>query len=1184
MSLSLHERVAQTARAATRLQWTYAALQWGAGTTMILAGLGIIDAVWRGHDLGTRLLLSLSAALGLAALAWRCFRPVAASQMRLLDVARRIDSYYPELEQRLASAIAFQARSEQDPLAGSAELRRQVVAQTESRAANLDFRAVLNHEPTHRAARRSLVVFAAAALLIALAPRSSATALTRIALPLARIDWPRQYDLHWIEAPRQAARGQTVELLLGGRLPQTVELQLQFSASGQIERRPMRLVDGRMTYSLANVTEPLRYRAVGGDDDTMPWTELAIVDPPELSQFETTIVAPAYTGWPAQQGRRVMRVLGGSSASISGEFDRTIRSARLSPTTHHGSAIVGEVTDEGRAFRIPARRGEPLVIRESGRWQLAWEDEQGIVCRGAEEWEFRVVTDAPPTITWQSPRENAYATSQARLPLRAIIRDDLGIATIELRVWRKETDAAPDQTVVLYQNDDRENVVASLEGMAQGTLRQLNTHWRLKDHLPELQPGDAITIGLATSDFSPQTSVTPFRQLLILSEEDFQKRAQQRQQEILVRLSETVNLSRDARTPTREVEMKWQETKTVGAADAAQLQHAEFLQRQALHALAEEGGGIHGQVEQLLEDLRDNLLGGDGLAKQLEQLHTVTGDVTTGLLPQAAQSLGAALKELRISSAEQTPPLALLQSAGRFQDQALERLETILSQLHEFDTLARLARETSRLREDQGQLREQSEQLLLNLAAAGPDELPARNAESRQLSQQQFELTRQLDRLLLRIGDLHRKLKQTPGDSAGTLDLLTDALDAARRTGISGLMQEAGRGLAVQRVGSAVQAQTGALAGLSAVVDALYGQAEQELKKRIEQLEAAAKRLDDLIGRQDRERQAVDRAMAERNAEQRLRQLARVARSEERLAADVSEWRQQLESLRAASAATAAEKAKEQLSATAAAASNGQGEAAQDAAREAQQSLEVAKRALRANLRQAQAELVQEEMARLEQLIGDLESRQQTLVKETVRLELLRKEREEWDRTQLAALQTVISDQRRVAEETESLAADLQSPTFALTLRGASVEMRRALGKLARNEVGKATQQAQQAALNRLGQMRKVLEERAEESSAQPESQQEEPQEDQPPNVQSVNELKLLLLLQQELNRRTKELDAQRLPGADLSAELMQQIAGLAAEQGQVAQIVQNLLLRSQSPMTTPPDLPPGVPPADNEK
>jgi hypothetical protein len=1186
MSPSLRERVAQTALQAERLRWIYAALLWSMGAAGVLVLAGVLDALWRGQDVGTRLLLSLAVAASLAALGWRFFRPLAAPRVPLLDVARRIDAFYPELDHRLASALAFHAQSEQDPLAGSVELRRHVVAQTESRAARLDFRAVLDERPVRRAARSAAAVFAAVALLVALAPRTSATALTRLAMPLAPVEWPRQYRLEWKEAPTHVARGQDARLVLGGRLPDTVELQLQFQEGGPIERRALRPIDGRVTYSLENVSEPLRYRASGGDDDTLPWLALEVVEPPLLERLDATVIAPAYTGWPVQQGGRLTRLLAGSQVSIAGQFDRPIRAARLVADNTPDASIVGSVAGDGLSFRIPGAGESPFLPRESGHWRLEIEDERQVVTRRAEELEFRVLADEPPRITWAAPADNSYLTPEATLRIRGAVADDLGIATIDLQRSSVEGEKAQPASETLDRNEPREHQAKSLDEMAAGVRQTLDYRWKILESVPDLQPGQVLVINLAASDRLPQTTVTPSRRLLVISSAEYQERAQQRQRALLTQLAETVKLAHSARAPLRAVESRWAAAQAADPSDAAQLQHAEFSQRQVQHALSDPASGTHAQAAQLLEDLEDNQLGELGLARRLKELRAVTGPAIEQLLPQVAQGLGAVLKDLRMraANAETPPPLDSLRAAGKAQEQAIDSLESILARLNEWDTLARLASDVRQVQQEQQQMRDQTEALRLKMAAASAAEMPAQIAESKQLSQQQFDLTRQFDRVAIRVQELHRRLETESGENAATMDLLADALDVARRTGVSGHMQEAGRSLAAERPGKATPAQAAALEGLTAMLEAFSGRADQELKQRIEQLEAAATRLTELLARQDRERQAADRAAAEGNAQEQRRQLSRVGRSEQRLAAEIQQWIDQIQRLRAPSAVSAAEQAGKELSAAASAGARGAAQETQQAAREASRLLEGTKRALHAALEQAQADLVQEEMSRLEEQVASLERRQETLANETARLESLRRQTGQWQRAQLAALQNSARAQRGLAEAATTLAADLQSPAFAASLRGAGQEMERAAAGLERNDAGDASQQAQQAALHRLKQLRQILAEPPPENNRQsqaPEGSENE-NADQPPNVQSVNELKLLLLLQQELNRRTSELDARRNKAGELTPEISRQIADLAAEQGEVAEIVQKLLARSPADKAPGTALPDQVPPPEN--
>src|SRR5690606_19666789 len=115
------------------------------------------------------------------------------------------------------------------------------------------------------------------------------TALTRLALPFSDVPWPRTTelvflddDLRPLEQPEQrTAAGEPYALYLEntlGALPDDVRLLMRL-ADGRDEERSlqttsMRDSEGRMRevgiVSLTAHEGPIRFRAVGGDDQNMP--------------------------------------------------------------------------------------------------------------------------------------------------------------------------------------------------------------------------------------------------------------------------------------------------------------------------------------------------------------------------------------------------------------------------------------------------------------------------------------------------------------------------------------------------------------------------------------------------------------------------------------------------------------------------------------------------------------------------------------------------------------------------------------------------------------------------------------------------------------------------------------------------------------------------------------------------
>ena len=124
-----------------------------------------------------------------------------------------------------------------------------------------------------------------------------------------------------------------------------------------------------------------------------------------------------------------------------------------------------------------------------------------------------------------------------------------------------------------------------------------------------------------------------------------------------------------------------------------------------------------------------------------------------------------------------------------------------------------------------------------------------------------------------------------------------------------------------------------------------------------------------------------------------------------------------------------------------------------------------------------------------------------------------------------------------MATEAAALAGKLASaPAFALGLQGVLREMDRAARGLDRQETGPPTQQSERNALARLQQMQEALKR---EEGSPPDGQQQNPpgQNNQPPPsdaIERLAELKLLKLMQQEIHRRTIELEEARSAHGDL--------------------------------------------------
>jgi len=399
-----------------------------------------------------------------------------------------------------------------------------------------------------------------------------------------------------------------------------------------------------------------------------------------------------------------------------------------------------------------------------------------------------------------------------------------------------------------------------------------------------------------------------------------------------------------------------------------------------------------------------------------------------------------------------------------------------------------------------------------------------------------------------------------PGDPAA--ETLADALDVARRAAVGGQMRETGRRIDDNRLGDAAQLQQTILGHLQELLDTLASRRVHELERRVHQLEAALKELHELQAKQQALRAKAEQAAALDDAAAQRRELDRLQADAGEAAEQVKRLSRRLERLLAERAAQTLAEAASCLDQTAAAAQQGDAPQVVAQAREAEQLLEQAEGQLDDARGSAGQELLHEQMQRLEQDLAGLARRQKATLHNTVELDVRHRQQGRWTRAQLSSVGTLAREQRAIELEAASLAENIAAaPAFALALRGVLREMDRAARGLNRQDTGALTQQAEQNALMRLQQMQEALQR---DETAPPDGQPPQPADSdgrQAPSegVRRVAELKLLKLMQQEIYRRTAELENARVRTGTLTGEQVETVRQLAEEQGRLAAMIGEL-------------------------
>ncbi|QDU31896.1 hypothetical protein ETAA8_70580 [Anatilimnocola aggregata] len=1176
MKANLQERVSAIHQQAVQVQ-TWTAWSWTVGVSLAAAITAeLIDFLLRLRSWPLRILLTASV---VAVVVWAVRRwlvPWWHSSFSNVQVARRLEQLHPRLGERLSSAIAFLQQATDDPREGSLELRYAVVADAESIAADLPLESSIDRRPARRALAFA-VALAIAALAIGLwQPTNFGRALARLVWPVGGPMWPPRNQLELVTAPTAVALGESFEVQLidrNGHLPDDATITLQFDEPARrTERHLLQQRGEKLVFRIEQVLTGFRYRVTGGDDDSLPWHELQVVQPPKLTDLVSATEPPAYSGLKPERGGRLVKMLAGSQLMIEGRLDRAASAVRLQTATKEPLPEVQLAADR-LSFHSPAN--SPWQPTKSQHVWIELVDETGSVTGRDGPLELQVIPDSPPSLAWDQPGDHGAFTSQALIPISAVAKDDLAVQRVELHYASIGSEPQQPQVVVLF-----EQAKPPARNFGEGDSRPITHVWDVSQAVKAAE-GASFSLQLVAYDFHGQQTSTPPRRISLISTQDMQHRLVQRQGVVLEQLGEILRLQRQARTLVNDVAARQQDEGKWQTRDLDALQSADLQQRQVQRLLKNPDDGLTKQIDLMLAELKANRLQDEGIASRMESLQKQVARLCDDVLPTLEEQLAAALKTARLKSeatgdCADDSPLSL-DGVTEQQNLAVAALEAMLGELAQWDNFSRISREVALLKQEQQKLREQTENVRVTLALAERDAEPLNLA--RQTAQRQLEAARLYDKLQGRMESLLAKLRDSDPLAAGSL---ADALDAATRLAIGGQMRSAARQLQEARAGQAVQSQDQVLAGLSEVLDRLASRRDQDAKRQLASLTAAAAELNNLTQRS--ENLAREAAAAAQANDPQKRQLQRLTKDAQRLAEEVAELARKLERLKAKKPGDSLKKAGQALGGTSQSAAGGNGGEAEQQARSALEDLQKAKQELQQDIQQAQEDLVREQLARLEAELAGLLKRQQNLVTETERLDGFKQANNgALGRAQQASLRSLAQEQRQLADAVQQSSEAFSSgETFQLALDGVRQQMQRAHRGLVRSQTDDSVIAPQQQAVARLKQL--ITAARSQDSA--PEN--EEPAEQGPqqqtggqPEVRSIGELQLLAQLQTEINRRTTELETARVASGDFTAEQQTELQELAAEQGKLAEIILKLVEQPTADAAEDNNSPAPQPPAD---
>ena len=229
---------------------------------------------------------------------------------------------------------------------------------------------------------------------------------------------------------------------------------------------------------------------------------------------------------------------------------------RLKPTSKlrfdDGRVLPLEIDADSLTFHVgrpasPAATEVPpeLIVEKSTGYTFRLVDVDGVEGGGDETWQFRVLTDAPPSVVIEQPAADLFVTERAIVNFRVGAAMYMALRQVMLVLSQSDARAAKEKTLLLFNGPDKPPL-SSASAFDTGTMGEPMTIDRKVD-LSEFQlvAGMQLTCCAAAGDYHAQTGRSDPRVLTVITPDQLLERMAVRQGQIR-RTSPRAGATRDA--------------------------------------------------------------------------------------------------------------------------------------------------------------------------------------------------------------------------------------------------------------------------------------------------------------------------------------------------------------------------------------------------------------------------------------------------------------------------------------------------------------------------------------------------------------------------------------------------------------------------------------------------------------
>lgn len=471
------------------------------------------------------------------------------------ETAATVEREVPEFQDRLVSALDFEARLRNPEEPESRDMMARTVSEASAIASRLDASLLVDGRPARRAA---LVALGAIGCLVAteIAAGETFALWLRRGVLLEDASWPRRTVIRVLEfaegAPRIVTKGDDLRIVaeVTGDRPQDLDLHFEEidDATGEVRVRDLRRLfpvpdqPGRYAFDFRAIPSSFRFWVTGGDDqDERPLYVVRALTRPGIASHSAKVEYPAYSGLPAVEIREpAIQALAGTKVTYSFTSNIPLRSARIVIGGRVAADAAGETTATEPAPDAPLP-GTELALAEdkrSFRWEVTVTETadahlvltaiEGHTNRPEDDnYRLEVVNDRPPVIRVLYPYDRLTRTHVGLLPVKTVVEDDFGLREVRLEYHEEKTTPS---VLRIWPGDTPEGPGAAEPATPKAPAKYAHVHRPLDlDQFPkesgiDLKPGDVLTVQVRATDTGSGESTSRDLVVDIATREDIHNR------------------------------------------------------------------------------------------------------------------------------------------------------------------------------------------------------------------------------------------------------------------------------------------------------------------------------------------------------------------------------------------------------------------------------------------------------------------------------------------------------------------------------------------------------------------------------------------------------------------------------------------------------------------------------------